>query len=105
MRGNIDVDLIFEIGASEALMLNFFLNAFIEQEPADCFLVEDRHMPKKINEELWFRAPVCDLRSYFSKWSDQKIRKTIKALEDRSLIKSGTFNTQKMDQSKWYSVI
>lgn len=105
MRGNIDVDLIFEIGANEALMFNFFLNAFAKQEPADCFLVNGQHKRIVLNDEVWFRAPVCDLRSYFNKWSDQKIRKTINALESRSLIKSGVLNTQKMDQSKWYSII
>ena len=52
----------------------------------------------------WMYAKASKMQTVFPFWTANKIQKTLKKLEERGVIISGSFNSSAWDRTKWYTM-
>ena len=58
-----------------------------------------------INGRYWTYNSCAAFAKIFSFWSEQKIGRLLRDMESKGIIISANFNKNKMDKSKWYSIV
>lgn len=58
-----------------------------------------------INGRYWTYNSCSAFAKIFPFWSEQKIGRLLRDMENKEIIISANFNKNKMDKSKWYSVV
>lgn len=95
MEHSFDIDIAKEYGIPCAILLKH-LFYWTEKNRAN-----EKHC---IDGEYWTYCSVKAFNELFPYMSAKTIRNALIKLEDNEIIKSGCFNTQNYDRTKWYSI-
>lgn len=95
MEHSFDIDIAKEYGIPAAILLKH-IYYWVEKNRAN-----DKHL---IEGEYWTYCSVKAFGELFPYMSAKVIRTGLTKLEDGGLIKTGCFNTQIYDRTKWYTL-
>lgn len=95
MNHNFNVEVAEKYGLEEAILL----------ENLNYWCVKNEANKKNFKDGMyWTYNSVSAFNELFPYMSNHKISRALKNLEDKGLIKSGNFNENTYDRTKWYAV-
>ncbi|WP_144461942.1 hypothetical protein [Siminovitchia fortis] len=83
------------------LAVKLGLNEAVVLQQMHYWLMKSRHTR---NKRKWVYNTYREWQEQLPFWSESTVKRTIKSLEKKGLVVSGTFNRSKMDQTKWYTL-
>lgn len=95
MEHSFDIDIAKEYGIPAAILLKHIFYWVSKNKANDKHYIEGRY---------WTYCSVKAFEELFPYMSAKVIRSALSKLEDGGLIKTGCFNTQLYDRTKWYSI-